>query len=263
MSLMIKAAWGVKTGVPSALGVSRVRRRGANLPPFAQAGEGPGQLQQADLGVAHHHTQAVVLRGEFRAVDELQPGQRVVVSLRSHQVEQVDGGEVQGIAQGLPERNGAVGDAIEIGRNKLAPGSAVAPFHVFQHRGGREPLVQGQGVEKRFERGTRRAPGGGAVVEAPVPGAIGAGAHQGQDFPGAVGDDHRGRLGGPGLEEPDPVRRHDGLGPPLERQIQGRPEPLGTRGRRSLPGQDQVDKMRGFKGERRRAGAVAPEPDGV
>ena len=39
--------------------------------------------------------------------------------------------------------------------------------------------------------------------------------------------------------------------------------PLGTRGRGFFLGQDEVDKMRGFKGEGRGAGAVAPEADGV
>ncbi len=109
--------------------------QGSESAAVRQAGVSRGQLQEADLGVAHHHTQAVVLRGEFRMVDEVESGQGVIVGLRPHEVEEVDGGEVQGIAQGLPERNGAVGDAIEVGRDKLAPGGAVAPFHVFQHRG--------------------------------------------------------------------------------------------------------------------------------
>ncbi len=55
------------------------------------------------------------------------------------------------------------------------------------------------------------------------------------------------------------MRGDDGLGPALEGQIQGGDEPLGTRGRGFFPGQDQVDKMRGFKGEGRGPGAAAPE----
>ena len=256
---MMKAAWGENMGVAAATGASRVKRTGAKRPWLARQAIRLSQLQEADLGVAHHQAQAVVLRVKFRVVDQVESGQSIVIGLRPDQVEQINRGQVEGITQGLPEGHGTVADAVEVGRDKLAPGGAIAPFHVLHDRSGGEALIQSQSVEKGLERRARGAPGRGAVVEALLPGAVSAGTHQGQDFMAAVGDDHRGGLGGAGPQQPGLVGVDDGLGPALQRQVQGGAKPLGRGFVQLFLSQDQVDEMGGFEGKGRGPVPVAPE----
>ena len=108
MSLMMKAAWGENMGVPGVSGRVPGQAHRGEAPAVGQAGVSLSQLQEADFGVAHHQAQAVVLRVKFRVVDQVEAGQSVVIGLRPNQVEQMNGGEVKGISQGLPEGNGAV-----------------------------------------------------------------------------------------------------------------------------------------------------------
>ena len=100
-----------------------------------------------------------MLSGSAALTDNLHLPQQPEEFLNTDPFKNLYRGHVERVAQGGSHGHGPVGSAVRVQREVLTPRRCVAPEGVRYLGKGSVPLVEGERVEKGFERGTS-SPGG-------------------------------------------------------------------------------------------------------